>query len=73
MFHMMFNAYWEGLAFEVPLVDEFSGHGWKRWIDTSLESPEDICSWHEAAEVRETVYTVRPRSLAVLVSRVKNH
>lgn len=29
-----------------------SGSGWMRWIDTSLESPGDICSWDEAEAVR---------------------
>ena len=73
VYHMMFNAYWEELAFEVPPVAEFSGHEWKRWIDTSRESPDDICSWDEAASVRETVCPVQSRSVVVLVSRIKNH
>jgi glycogen operon protein len=73
MVHIMINAYWEELEFEVPQVAEFSGHDWKRWIDTSLESPDDISSWNEAVLVRETAYPVQPRSMVSLVSLVKNH
>jgi len=69
MIHMMFNAYWEQLQFAVP---ELSGGSWLRWIDTSLESPADICSWDEAEAVREADYAVQPRSLAVLVGRMMN-
>lgn len=73
MFHMMINTFWEELKFEVPPVTEFNGHDWNRWIDTSLESPEDISSWDEAEAVREAVYPVQPRSVVVLVARLKNH
>ena len=38
----MFNAYWEALDFELPLAPGAAVAGWQRWIDTSLESPEDI-------------------------------
>jgi glycogen operon protein len=73
MFHMMANAYWEPLEFEVPQVEEFSGHDWKRWIDTAQESPDDISSWSEAVEVREAVYPVQPRSVVILAARLKNN
>jgi glycogen operon protein len=68
---IMINAYWEQLEFEVPPVAEFSGHDWKRWIDTSQESPDDISSWSEAVAVRKAVLPVQPRSVVVLVSRLK--
>jgi glycogen operon protein len=71
MIHVMINAYWEELEFEVPPVKEFNGHDWKRWIDTSQESPDDICSWDEAEVIQEVAYPVQPRSVVVLVSRIK--
>jgi isoamylase len=40
--HVMFNAYWEALDFELPLAPGAAVAGWQRWIDTSLESPEDV-------------------------------
>ena len=73
MFHFMINAYWGELAFEVPPAAEFSGEGWKRWIDTSLEPPDDISDWEEAVRVSEAVCRVQPRSWVVLVSRVKKN
>jgi glycogen operon protein len=69
---MMINAYWDELEFEVPLVKEFNGHDWNRWIDTSRESPDDICSWDEAVVVQEVAYPVQPRSMVVIVSRIKD-
>jgi hypothetical protein len=36
MFHIMINAYWEALAFELPPSEE--GGGWRGWIDTPFAS-----------------------------------
>ena len=72
MIHIMANAHWEGLAFEVPPLTEFSGHDWMRWIDTARESPDDICTWDEAVPVLEPMYLVQPRSLVVLVAWLMN-
>jgi len=71
--HMMINAYWEKLDFEIPSVSALSGEKWMRWIDTFSESPEDISSWEEAAVVCESIYVVQPRSLAVLIARLSNN
>ena len=40
--HVMFNAYWEALDFDLPAVPQNAVSGWQRWIDTARESPEDI-------------------------------
>jgi glycogen operon protein len=69
MVHMMINAYWKQLTFEVPLVAESPGCNWRRWIDTALESPEDISPWNEAAVIRAGAYSVQQRSLVVLFWR----
>src|SRR4029077_3143010 len=39
--HLMLNAYWERLTFALPIAGE-KGR-WRRWIDTSLPCPDDIC------------------------------
>ena len=39
--HLILNAYWEGLDFEIPPL-EAGMAGWRRIVDTSLESPDDI-------------------------------
>src|SRR5205085_799750 len=46
--HLILNAYWEPLEFELPLVSGAGGGSWQRWIDTSLDSPEDTAEWQAA-------------------------
>ena len=67
--HVMFNAYWEALDFELPLAPAAAVDGWQRWIDTSLESPEDIMDAAAAPYVPGTQYPVAPRSVAALFVR----
>ena len=63
--HGMLNAYWEPLRFQIPSCEAPSV--WKRWIDTSLRSPEDIVPWDQAPVVADTSYLVQRRSMAFLV------
>ena len=51
VFHLMFNAWWNPLVFELPPLPEQPGGGWRRWIDTSLASPADIVPLDEAPPV----------------------
>jgi isoamylase len=67
--HVMFNAYWEALDFELPLAPVVALAGWQRWIDTSLESPEDIMDAAAAPSVPGTKYRVAPRSVVALFVR----
>lgn len=64
--HFMMNAYWEPLQFELPPLPRNDESGWQRWIDTALESPEDIVDWRTAPRVSENVYRVEARSVVVL-------
>jgi glycogen operon protein len=63
--HAMLNAYWEPLRFELPAASE--ADPWRRWLDTSLKSPEDVVDWRDAPHVTDASYLVQPRSLALLV------
>ena len=63
----MLNAYWGRLTFAFPIAGERGNRRWRRWIDTSLPCPDDICTWKDATSVTGTVYPVEPRSLAVLL------
>jgi glycogen operon protein len=65
--HMMLNAYWERLAFALPAAGDRSNRQWRRWIDTSLPTPDDICAWEEAPTVSGDTYVVEPRSSVILV------
>ena len=67
MLHLVVNAFWEALEFELPaLVWE---QPWRRCLDTYLDAPADICGWVGAQTVQTPFYTVQPRSVAVLISR----
>jgi isoamylase len=65
-FHLILNAYWEPLDFELPPVDTGIENPWRRWIDTFLESPADISEWQSAPQVRGFLYRAGPRSVVVL-------
>jgi len=65
--HYMFSAYYEPLEFELPQIPSGSTKPWRRWIDTSLESPNDICLMEEAPAVSSAIYKINAHSLAVLV------
>ena len=70
IYHLMLNAYWEDLEFELPPVGTVHKSTWHRWIDTSLTSPDDICDWSNAPEIQEPVYLSKPRSYAILWARI---
>ena len=62
--HFIMNAYWEPLEFELPLPD-WDGT-WRRWIDTSLDSPNDITAWDDSLLIKADSYHAAPRSVVVL-------
>jgi glycogen operon protein len=62
--HLIMNAYWEPLEFELPAPE--GGRQWRRWIDTTLGSPEDIVPWQTAPTVTRDKYQAGPRSVVVL-------
>ncbi|HMK65877.1 MAG TPA: glycogen debranching protein GlgX [Thermodesulfobacteriota bacterium] len=67
--HIMINAYWEPLKFELPLLEDPRKRSWHRWIDTAKDSPNDIIPWAEAPIVSENIYRVEARSIVVLVEQ----
>jgi glycogen operon protein len=69
-FHLILNAFWEPLEFELPPAD---GAGpWLRWIDTSRPSPEDIVEWKAAPPVPDGIYRTGPRSVVMLYSETRS-
>jgi glycogen operon protein len=68
--HFIFNAYWKALDFELPPLDAPDKNPWCRWIDTSLESPEDIVEWQDSKPVAGSSYRVGPRSVVLLWARL---
>jgi glycogen operon protein len=65
-FHVILNAYWEPLEFELPSGADGIYAPWRRWIDTFLESPDDIVDWGAAPIVSGHRYRAEPRSVVVL-------
>ncbi len=78
--HVILNAYWEPLEFELPPVANGGPHPWHRWIDTFLDSPHDIVDlprlmsfaghWERAPVVPGHRYRAEPRSVVALLAGV---
>jgi glycogen operon protein len=64
--HIILNAYWEPLTFELPPLDH--AETWHRIVDTSLPSPEDFCDIKSAQYVDQESYTAPARSSVVLMA-----
>jgi glycogen operon protein len=64
LLHLILNAYWEAIDFELPSVE--GGGRWRRWIDTALDSPQDIVPWKTSPSVPGFTYRAEPRSVVVL-------
>ena len=68
--HVLFNAYWESLEFELPRMGDGKQESWKRWIDTFLEPPQDLVAWQDAPAVAGSTYRTGPRSIVVLWTEI---
>jgi glycogen operon protein len=68
LFHIILNAYWQPLEFELPSPPVGSRKGWQRVIDTFLESPEGFCEQAQAPVVADSRYLAQPHSVVLLVA-----
>lgn len=68
--HVMINAYWQPLPFELPLL----GHGdrWHRILDTALPPPQDFQPLAKATPIFSKTYRLETRSIAVLMVKPTN-
>jgi len=66
LLHLILNAYWEPLDFELPPAGH--GDGWRRWIDTALEPPDEIVEWQTAPPIPGETYRSGARSVVVLIA-----
>jgi glycogen operon protein len=69
-FHLILNSFWEPLDFELPKLP--AGGVWRRWIDTSLNSPDDISIWEQSPPVADTTYRTVDRSVVMLYSSIRH-
>jgi isoamylase len=72
LLHVIANAYWEPLAFELPPVPDGHDSTWRRCLDTALPAPADIQSWRHAPAVA-AAYVAQPRSVVLLARRLRPH
>jgi isoamylase len=70
LFHVILNAYWQPLDFELPRLDSTGENPWHRWIDTALDSPHDIVEWDRAESVPGYAYRAESRSVVMLLTGV---
>ena len=63
-FHLILNAYWEPLDFELPKME--AGTPWRRWIDTALDTPHDIVPWQTTRAISGATYRAEARSVVIL-------
>ena len=67
--HLIANAYWEALDFELPHVDPPES-AWRRWINTALGAPQDIVHWEAALPVYASAVRAEARSVIVLFAEI---
>jgi isoamylase len=68
LFHLIVNAYWEALEFELPPLPAGLERGWRRLIDTYQESPEDFYEENAAPTLPASTYLVQTRSVVLLTA-----
>jgi glycogen operon protein len=66
LFHVILNAHWQPLDFELPRLDSAGEKPWGRWIDTALDSPHDILEWAKAEPLHGYNYRAESRSVVML-------
>jgi isoamylase len=67
--HLIVNAYWQALDFEMP--PRPPTHPWRRVLDTYLEAPYDIRSWAEAPTLGGATCRAESRSVVVLIAEAE--
>ena len=70
LLHVMLNAYWEPLEFEVPSAAGAAAPGWHRCIDTAAPPPHDAVPVLQAPGHLSGTCVVQPRSLVLLAARL---
>jgi isoamylase len=68
LMHIIVNAYWRALEFELPLLDP-AQESWRRCVDTYLDPPDDICGLTNARKVEGSTCLVQPRSMVLLLAK----
>ena len=67
LLHLIINAYWEALEFEIPALQR-APDSWRRCVDTYLDPPDDVRSWADAPPLQGSTCRVEPRSVVLLLA-----
>ena len=68
--HVMLNAYWEPLDFELPPLEP--GKCWHRIVDTALPAPDDFSDLETAVKIDKDSYLVTARSSIILMEKTSS-
>jgi isoamylase len=68
-FHVILNAYWEPLTFEIPAPPR--GGTWLRVVDTGLGAPDDLAEPGTEVPIARKLYQAAARSAVVLMSTAR--
>ena len=68
--YLILNAYWELLEFDLPPIGDGGAGPWRRWIDTALESPQDIVPWQVAPAWPDNTYRTAAHSAVMLFAEI---
>jgi isoamylase len=64
--HVMLNAYWEPLTFELPPASG-AGRSWRRIVDTAKAAPDDFIDPSRSESILDPTYRVDSRSSALVL------
>ena len=67
-YHLMLNAYWEPLEFELPQQRDQFNIQWHRILDSYRDAPDDFLLPPTAPPVEGSTYLVQPRSSVLLIA-----
>ena len=67
MLHLIINAYWEPLQFEIPALG--AQQFWRRCVDTYSDPPDDIRGWEDSPNLQGSICLVQPRAVVILLAR----
>jgi isoamylase len=74
LMHFALNAWWQPLDFELPELPDWAGRlgtGWRRVIDTSRPSPQDLVPPEHAELVTGPTHRVGDRSVVMLFAAAR--
>lgn len=66
-FHIMLNAYWKPLMFELPPLER--GENWYLIVNTAFTSPKDFNNLDVATKVIGVRYRLEPRAAVILMTK----